>query len=636
MPAAPPVNAMQHLSLADIDAALATFVDPLSPDEVVALAQWWTLRQFLTDQANLLTYEDLDLLIKCGYRRDGAYYARLKTELKPKFENLVELYKILPSRDDNILNAIYAAFDQLSDLKPARSQLIEIELLNQRYEAATLIGWRAPYSQNSDVVVALAKAGDWERVDEYVAILVLAITEPKILVDELVKLAQRLVEAGIHERAHTYLQQADSVFEQIPMEQKASPNLHTYWENTIERLMQALCGMGQVRRGIEVLVSADSYRKTSGIQSGIKYLRDEAEVIECLQLSMTKKPVRKLMIPLIERLLELGCRDTARHYLALLPRVSENPFADFAQQTAVFSPTEVDNLIERYKRHILNTTQPNSNHRSESWISFGRTLVELGFLDEAKVMYVAHPSGDHRINTWYHLAVLNYLAGKNAFTELIEQVQSWQQQPLPYTDEQDWQHFRVQLLVCGAAHICDFAPETAALWLEQANPKSQNNHLVQSVYVGLAGAYFQRCDFPAARAWLARCQPARILQECPRFVRLCLKKNDVKNARAFLQLILQARTQEYNTALNNVVREIDYVLANSLTMDTADQLTQPLPLVRDVAEPSSQNLPEFLNRLFQMTTLPPTMLQACLDVIAQFAPDWADLLENSAFEGIPA
>jgi hypothetical protein len=106
-------NAYDILTLDEIDAAIATFCDPLTADEVVALAQWWTLYSIRTTMRSFIPKAELALMAALGNWQEAWAIASQVVDFRERFEAYLAIYGAAPRHPDALTTLF---FEQLEPL----------------------------------------------------------------------------------------------------------------------------------------------------------------------------------------------------------------------------------------------------------------------------------------------------------------------------------------------------------------------------------------------------------------------------------------------------------------------------------------------------------------------------------------
>jgi hypothetical protein len=123
--------------MADIDAAIACYVDPLTAEKVIELAQLYMLKIALYEAAKQLNVRDLGLLARQGCVAQALELAELWCNEPVKyFERLVAIYTALPTENSPLLDKLFALLEQRNMPEEDVEKLVKVFLKRGKPEAA--------------------------------------------------------------------------------------------------------------------------------------------------------------------------------------------------------------------------------------------------------------------------------------------------------------------------------------------------------------------------------------------------------------------------------------------------------------------------------------------------------------------
>jgi hypothetical protein len=657
-----------YLTLAEIDAAIATYTDPLTPDEVVALAQWWTLRHLRRDMGGYISLEELRLLCQAGR---GAEAVQTVLQCFASEEDLVSrlsaIYEALPRRDAHLLRRIYnlVAATMQTAQQAGKSPpehmlrlLTELEVRCGRYEVAlqfarsSLSTYEAAVRQ---MITHLLETGRHELLDDYVWLLPLfpeklslhRLQHLKMVISEAVQLGENAVAEKYLVHLRCFFTAIEQVYGGIPQVEgedvlpNAQPQTYMRAAEIYSHCLILTGRLTEARACLSRLpATVDPAQLLSAVQIACKRTMPVYDVISFWEGLPDELKQGLMAVVMIGWLVELGAADTARQALQTL---AKDPFLYPALLPALYQLGD----DETVRQFIITYAQPAAQRADRKIGEWIRALIASGKLDEAARLaaLVPHVSRFH-----YYGEIATAALRTRSVRAVAMQVQCWLYDAEPATsDASQWEWGYFMLAHHFAQALAPLDRDLAFVWAVEASFRLKNLHAHSQYYTYIPGhitTLLTVGDEPSARIWTEQ------LAHLPVMLRVhvlggqqLIAQGDRATAAVWLVRLFAARSHLLGKAWQPVLQWRDAMLAadtpagftlfpNDLRQSLdRHKLTQP-----DNIAHSWQNkqvaASAFVGALYLsapvLNILAPDLyqrtLRACLDIVAQHAPAWLDTL----------
>jgi hypothetical protein len=655
-------DAYDTLTLDEIDAAIATFHDPLTADEVVALAQWWTLRAALVTVANEIPDTELSLMTLLGQEQAALRLVAMRDTEQKQWAGLIAMYKGNPACTEahRRLYALVPAQTAHDDytLRARLQQILRAELAVGRYELAQTamrhLAWRFDAPVAGEVVLGMIEAQRLEAAYELILTMI-ELTQEAGNWREISHLMYQIAQTPAQEFCRVVLARLETAFTRRDRKLPVQPANIDYREAYLAGMWLGLTylQLGQLEMAGKWLhdcdiVNARAYQLAlvPACEIGSAQTTDPRIIVALARSLLRRKLNHVGIVCLISRLIQLNQPKRARE---LLPKIKINqdtliPLVAVYDQLG--DSAAGDALLDDHLPRLLKDAKESAT--ATQCQDYAVHLIKIGrFASAVRVLSTARTISTYIQRALLVTTVSDYMPTPELMTHIIEQVEQWRQESPPAEPNRKWYEDQSYFIIRCARTLRQHQPEQARAWADHAGDwlaHIDGHARRDGVRLQFIRFYDESDDPQLTYAWL---QTLERISETPSELYAVIRNNLTRHRTAFARscfaMIQAKRPRLKRLILENEVQRalragIEHYRDFRQTGSTPDENTllkyrlyAPTTLAQEWHMLPQQRLYEHLVMLTHAypvlhavePDLYPRVLRACLDIVAQFAPEWA-------------
>jgi hypothetical protein len=657
-------EAYMTLTLDEVAAAIATFADPLTADEVVALAQWWTVYHLHIARIQLISDTELELMARLGRVREACFYAEHRYDPDRRVEALARIYRMLPRPDPALRDQIYPLLDRVFSGKvKALPLMLEAEVRFERYETALQLHRLVQPAFNqappNSFLIQLARTGRVSELQRYLpefprGVLVRGyvrlanqMTLQAQLIETALQAGQQPVVELLFRYAETIRARLQRAIDQSRLNSHPLLNApgNSYYSEALFALGTAYLSVGQLDTAATLFLHPHAERLPdssldAAAKRGLALCNDAAQIAAFAVALPDHLRNSALHFGSIRRLIALGEFDVAR---SILQQSTTKQWSQ--QQTLIMYALMQD---EAMVTQLLN---PYSYPRidEEQLTNLAVLLIEeAGRLDLAE--HICQHIDNFEKVCIVQAAYVHYWAENKQPDIAVTFVEAWL---TAAWEKRDCRVGLVRLLVTASESLVRSAPDAVRSWLRRAE------EIVRAR--GSGGADWR--VHPIVRCWLILGEAEHAAQSAHNEQRYyaetqglrALQLDDPQQAALglrFVQTLRQFHPYPYDPGgilptqelLAHYIAQYGALSASPLSAAAhtllskiqTRSLSAPHHLSEGLAQQHDLRLREWLALLAQAAPqldahtpgLYPRVLKACLEIMSNFAPEWLKLIRG--------
>jgi hypothetical protein len=665
-------DAYGTLTLDEIDAAIATFCDPLTADEVVALAQWWTLRALLVSVANETPDEELGLMAAVGQIRQALRLAFSRDTDEKQWAGCLMIYQSNPACTEayHRLHTLLTNPELNDSTRRTRLlALLRAELAVGRFEAAYSVmrqlSWHIDAALAGEIVLSMIHAQELDAADDLL-LMWIALTQDLGNWRHICQLMYQMTQTPAPDFCRTVLAQLEKAFRQRSSRPPIQPDHVDYREAYLAGMWLGLANLhlgdlaaaGRWLRDCDI-VDPKAYADTFVVACEIGSAQcHDTQIIYTLARSLMRRNVNHVgIVYLIRRLIQLNKPDLARDLLPKIKIMPETLIPLVAAYDQLGDSAAGDALLRERLPRLLKEEKPTAAAQREH---FTAQLIQIGRLVSA-LRVLGDATRIHRYRVLLATTVFDHAPTPQMVTQMIEQVEQWWQEPPPAEANSKWHEDRQSFLFHCARTLRPHEPEQARAWvkriedwlLEPVFTASQLRfHLGSAQRDGLRLRlilFYDALDDPeSAYRWLQmlehiaenpielyRFMRANLHRRRTAFVRHCLAIVQAKRPR-LKHMILQREVQPlFRSGIEHYGQMAHMGEIQDVTKLPKYRLHDPTTIAQEWHK--LPRLPVYDHLTLLAHTYPalhaiapdlyPRVVRACLQLMANFEPHWTAAMQ---------
>jgi hypothetical protein len=656
-------DAYDTLTLDKIDAAIATFHDPLTADEVVALAQWWTLRAALVTIANETPDEELGLMTRLGQTQQAFWLVDMRDTEQKQWAGFIAIYQANPACTE-AHHRLYAMLTRqpAPNTKTQRDylqQLVRAELVAGRYELAQTamrhLAWHLDASFAGEVVIGLLQAQRLEAAHELVWTMI-GLTQEAGNWRHVSYLMYYIAQTPYQEFCRVVLARLETAFTRYNRALPAEPSNVDYREAYLARMWLGLTRLrlGQLEAARRWLRECDIVDHKTYHDAFVPACEigsaqcTQPRIIYTLARSLLRRKLNHAgVICLISRLIQLDQPDLARELLPKIKITDKTLIPLVGVYDQLGDNAAGDALLDKHLPRLLQNEQETAVDDNNE--HYAVQLVKSGRLSEA-FRLISATTYDNRYRQRIVLArtVFEHAALYKHIPQMIELVEQWRQEQVEQFDHaRGWYGKQAYFMIQCACMILHHHPDKAQAWAEQAAvwlPQIEERWRRDGLRLDLARFHTDLNEPETALAWintiermgdhpfdLYRLANQMLAHSHFVFVRHSLAQMLARRSRLKWDTLQWALQSSFRFGIEHYERLRQTGKPPKIGSTPNPLLPDHTTLAQEWHMLPPQRLYEHLVMLGNLYTvlhaidpdLYPRVLHACLDVVAQFAPEWA-------------